>query len=132
MLLIPPPLYRPRRRIKSGAASSSPGTSLTVVAVRDVVLDGDSVRMTLVFDTTQAAPLLDVSAAEPAKWNVRYQGIHFMGYSLNRLNYRSIRLTTSEAEASPGANELNYSNAPSDIADTLGRQLAAFTGRPLV
>jgi hypothetical protein len=30
-----------------------------------------------------------------------------------------------------GADELSYSNAPSDISDSLGRFLAAFAGFPL-
>ena len=41
----------------------------------------------------------------------------------------SVGMTVVGAEA--GANVLNYSNAPSDIGDSLGRMLGAFAGFPL-
>jgi len=71
------------------------------------------------------------SAADPAKWTARYQGEKYVGaLVLNaRLDALYMQMTPAGAEAGPDV--LSYANAPSDISDSLGRQLAAFQGFPL-
>ena len=45
--------------------------------------------------------------------------------------YNSLLLSFGGAGADAGPDVISYGNAPSDVADASGRQLAAFGGFPL-
>jgi hypothetical protein len=107
---------------------------LEVVGIEDLTFGGDVLSFVVVFDTNEDAPLLDPAgppAADPAKWTARYGGGTFVASGLTLVDFQRIFVGMEAAGAQAGADELNYSNAPSDIADTLGRSLAAFSGYPL-
>ena len=121
---------RRRGRLRAPAAAPAP-PALAVTGVIDLNFGGDILSFTLVFNTTPAQQLEDPIGASPAKWTARYSNQLFEADTLILVQYDQIQvgmiLTASEA----GANVLNYSNAPSDISDALGRQLGAFSGMPL-
>jgi len=50
---------------------------------------------------------------------------------IGAVDFETAYLQLSPAGAEAGPDVLNYANAPSDISDSLGRQLAAFDGFPL-
>ena len=75
--------------------------------------------------------MADVGAADPSKWTVRYQGQKYVGSLIANVVPDTLYLQTTPAGAEAGADVLSYANAPSDIADSLGRFLAAFAGFPL-
>jgi hypothetical protein len=132
MLLIPPAPYRPRRHAsRSPKAPALP--PLEVLEVSDVTYDPELglLYLAVVFNTTAQAPLNDPSAASAAKWNARYQGKRYQGLSLSPIDATRQQIEMAPGAADAGPDELNYTNAPSDIADLLGRQLAAFSGLPL-
>ena len=97
----------------------------------DLSYGGDVLSFTVVFNTTPAQPLEDPAAADPTKWTARYSGGLFEASSLMLVQYDQINVGMTVVGAEAGANVLNYSNAPSDISDALGRMLAAFSGYPL-
>jgi hypothetical protein len=84
------------------------------------------------FDVTAEQPLAaGVGGADPAKWTVRFDGVRYGAYALSVAAFDTIHLDFIPLESEDGPDVLNYSNAPSDVSDTLGRQLAAFSDRPL-
>ena len=129
-----PLIYPPRRRgrIKTPAAQP-PAAGLTVLDAAVVEFDTDILRVNVVFDTTAAEPLAGVGGAAPGKWRARYQGLGFEGIAVTLENYDTLQITLSLTEPPPlpGPDVLSYANAPSDVSDTLGRFLPAFTGFPL-
>ena len=97
---------------------------------------GDYVSFTAVFNATAANPMSDVAAppaADPGKWNCRSQDLRFYGAELTNVSFDRIGvlLFLNDPGPEPGPDELNYTNAPSDITDAGGRKLAAFSGFPL-
>ena len=127
---LPPiiPARAPRRRSRRRSGIAAPPAALTVLAAAVVELDGDILRVNVVFDTTAAEPLAGVGAAAPVKWTARYDGLGFEGILITPLTFDTLQITLSSTEAEPGPDVLSYANAPSDIADSLGRQLASFDG----
>ena len=89
---------------------------------------GPTLELNVAFNTTAAEPLNDPSGADPAKWTARYQGQKYVGSLIAAVDFETafLQMTATGAEAGPDV--LNYANAPSDISDSLGRQLAAFQG----
>jgi hypothetical protein len=131
-----PPLFdlaKVRHRRKRRAVGSPPPTpaGLTLLAVDALVVIGPELEMNLVFDVTGADMLDDVSAADPTKWTARYQGISYVGSILTNVVADTLYLQMTPAGADAGPDVLSYANAPSDVADSAGRQLAAFTGFPI-
>ena len=110
---------------------ASPPVPLQVVEVVDLNYGGDVLSLVAVFNTTPAQPLVDPAAALPSKWTARYSGALFEASSLILVQYDRIEIGMEVMTGQAGANVLNYSNAPSDIGDTLGRMLAAFVDYPL-
>jgi hypothetical protein len=51
--------------------------------------------------------------------------------ALSGPKFEALYLQLSPIGAEAGPDVLSYANAPSDISDSLGRQLAAFAGFPL-
>ena len=59
--------------------------ALTLVTVENIVTGTEVLQCDLVFNTTVGDPLGDVSAADPAQWSVRYQGVRYTGTMLTNL-----------------------------------------------
>src|SRR4051812_3179752 len=68
---------------------------------------------------------------DPAKWSAVYQGGGLSGLSADVVAFDRITITAQGAAGPGGASTASYSNAPSDVSDTLGRTLAAFSDLPL-
>ena len=124
MLLPPIPQFRRRR---GGSARAA----LALVSVVVESADGADAHLRLVFNTTADNPLGDVSAAVATKWTARYDGVAYEGFALSNDTFNSLLLHLLGDSPEAGPDVLNYSNAPSDVSDALGRQLAAFGGFPL-
>ena len=120
--------HRRKRRAVEPPGPTPPPAALAVVGIQDLSYGGDVLSFVVVFDTSAANPLVDVALASPAKWTARYEGGLFEAGSLTMVNFDRVEVGMSVVGSEAGANVLNYSNAPSDIADALGRQLAAFSG----
>jgi hypothetical protein len=90
--------------------------------------DGFNGEVRLVFNTTAEAPLASVDAADPTKWTCRFDGVSYGGSALVNFNDTTLSVLFGVIGPQAGADVINYANDPSDISDTLGRQLAAFAG----
>ena len=132
MLVPVPPKFRHRRR-RSARPEAATTPALAVVGVIDVSVigPGGELEMTVAFNTTASDALNDPSAADPAKWTARYQGQKYVGSLIAAVDFEALYLQLSPTGAEAGPDVLGYANAPSDISDSLGRQLAAFAGRAI-
>ena len=135
-MLTPPRVKHPsrrrrRRRRNEAAATPPPPAGLALVAIEGLAIIGPELEMNLQFDVAGTDLLNDVSAADPAKWTARYQGQTFVGSILQNIAPDMLYLQMQPAGAQAGPDVLNYANAPSDVSDSLGRQLAAFVAFPL-
>ena len=125
-------LGRPQRRRKRRAVGSQPTPApLLLASVADVQVFGGQLQMNLNFNTPDDDPMSDPVGADPTKWTARYQGQTWVGTSVSFVFLNTLFLLMDPVGAEAGADVLNYSNAPSDISDTLGRFLGAFTGYPI-
>ena len=122
---------RVHRKRRAPTAAAPPAAGLTLVSVDSLAVIGSDIEMNLLFDVTGADTLNDVSAADPTKWTARYQGQKYVGAILVNVTADTLYLQMTPAGAEAGADVLNYANAPSDVADSAGRFLAAFGGFPL-
>ena len=132
-ILVPriPFIRRRRRRPALAPPPPPPPAALALVAVDAFAVIGPEIEMNLIFDVTGTDVLNDVSAADPAKWTARYQGQKYVGSFLTNVAPDTLYLQMTPAGAEAGADLLNYANAPSDVGDSAGRQLAAFAEFPL-
>jgi hypothetical protein len=123
----------PAKRRKYGKGRPSPLATgpLAVASVSGVSFNGTSGTLTAVFNVSPPFALADVSAAMPGKWIARYANVRYIAVALAAAGTDGVQLTFTDLNPEAGPNELVYSNAPSDIADTQGRQLAAFGGMPI-
>ena len=101
---------------------------LALLAVGSVSFTGTSGTLTATFDVNPGFALTNVASAEPSKWQARFGGVRYVAISITPVSSNQIQVNFTDLNPEAGANVLNYSNAPSDIADTQGRQLAAFNG----
>ena len=132
MLIERPIIFRKRRaNLTRVRPSSPPPPALALVAVDALVVIGPEIEMNLVFNVTGADSMSDVSGAAPTKWSARYQGTRYTGSLIGNVILDTLYLQMIPIGPEAGADELSYSNAPSDISDSLGRFLAAFAGFPL-
>ena len=131
MLVPVTPKYRRRRR--RGKVEAARLAALTLVTVEALSVIGPDLEMNLVFNTGGAGTdvLDDVIGADPTKWTARYQGQKYVGSILQNVAPDTLYLQMTPAGAEAGADVLAYSNAPSDVSDSLGRFLAAFSDFPL-
>ena len=120
-----------RRREAPASPPPPPPAALEVTGVIDVNFAGDILNFTVVFNTTAEQPLEDPIAADPTKWTARYSDLLFQADTLVLVQYDQIQVGMFLVQSEAGANVVNYSNAPSDISDALGRMLGAFAGHPL-
>jgi hypothetical protein len=93
--------------------------------------DGAQGECRLLFDTTPAHPLADLSGADPAKWTVSVGGVLYQGNALNAEGFDEVLLEVLRTADDDVPDAISYANNPSDISDTRGRKLAAFADRPL-
>ena len=100
------------------------------MGVEGVSYDDPVLSFTLVFDTTAEEPLV-ADALDAAKWSGTWQGGGMSGLSADVVGVDRIAVTLQGAAGPGGASDVSYSNAPSDVSDTLGRMLAAFEEFPL-
>jgi hypothetical protein len=124
------PIYprKPRpRRNRRRAAPPAPPVGLTVVSVTAEITGGGIEAAAFpVFNTTAENPLADPSGAAPGKWSLRLDNKRWTCVVIELNDFNSLYLGFGPHVAEVGPDQLSYTNAPSDIADTLGRQLAAF------
>ena len=117
--------FRPRHN------PAPPPAALTLLGVEALADIGAEIEMNLLFDVAAGEVLNDVSAADPTKWTARYQGQTYVGSILINVAPDTLYLQMTPAGAEAGADVLSYANAPSDVSDSLGRFLAAFSDFPL-
>jgi hypothetical protein len=103
-----------------------PTALVVVAATAEQTGGGIEAAAFVTFDTTEANPLGDISGASPAKWSVRIGGMRYAGAVIEMGDFQQIYVGFGSPVVEAGTDELSYTNSPSDIADTLGRQLAAF------
>jgi hypothetical protein len=94
------------------------------------VYDEPLLTFTLVFDTTEAVPLV-VDGLDPDKWSATYEGGAFTSYQAEVVSFDRITVTVQGFAGEGGPNAVAYAADPSDVSDTNGRELAAFEGFPL-
>jgi hypothetical protein len=121
--------FIPRRK-RAPVESTPTPTPLQVIGVENVVYDEPLLTFALVFNTTEDAPLV-VETPDPSKWSAVYQGGGFFCESVAFGGFDRLDLQINGTPGPGGARNVSYSNDPSDISDTLGRQLAAFSDYPL-
>jgi len=132
--IVPLPPFIPRKpnRYKPRAAFvPAPPVALMMIAANDVTPGPDELTFTAVFNTSAADPLESVDTADASKWTARFDGQSFQGNTLTRLSDTTISIDMVVIGPDGGPDEVNYAADPSDIADSLGRHLAAFAGFPL-
>ncbi|MFG0328779.1 MAG: hypothetical protein ACF8PN_02665 [Phycisphaerales bacterium] len=103
---------------------------LEAQSVTNIDFDAAGGECDVVFNTIPEYPLSDVSGADPVKWSARIANRRYEAVSLSNGAYDRLHIVWTFQAAEIGANEISYSNAPSDISDELGRELAAFTFSP--
>jgi hypothetical protein len=133
MIAIPPPDYRrkypPVRRVKPKYGPRP--SALSLIAVTDIEETAGDLECVLVFDTTAEHPLASVAGADPQKWTMRYDGKKWMGILLTNQAYNTLALYMAEQGPEAGPDVISYAAGPSDIGDTLGRQLGAVVDWPI-
>jgi hypothetical protein len=120
------PVKRRMRRKRRVAESTAPATLTVVSATAEQTGGGIEAAAYVTFDCTEENPLGDLSAAAVGKWSLRLSGQRFAGAQIDVVDFQQIYVGFGSPVAEAGADELSYTNSPSDIADVLGRQLAAF------
>jgi hypothetical protein len=103
---------------------------LQVVGVENVNYDEPVLTFTLIVNTTADEPLVG-GELDSAKWSAVYQGGGFQCEMASVGSFDRVDLMFSGTPGPGGASSVSYSNDPSDVSDTSGRQLAAFDGFPL-
>lgn len=116
---------RKRREIAATSPPPPPPGPLEVTDVTDINPTPDDMTLTCVFNTTEGQPLVEGSY-DPNKWAGRYGNIRYIGSGVSYVAFDRLEIYLVKEVDEPGANELVYANNPSDIIDTLGRELAAF------
>ena len=128
MVILPPSKYRkPRPKIRPALPVTPAG--LMVVAAGAEESSGD-LEVTLTFNTSAADPIGDVGGADPAKWTARFAGMRYEGYLLSNQSDTTLLLFMSQSAAEVGPDVIGYAG-PSDISDSLGRELGPFADFPL-
>lgn len=131
MLLLSIPQFRRHHKRARSKTAAPPPPPLAVRSVQVVEFAYPTGSLIVGFNTTAQAPLADLSGADPAKWTVQFADVFYRGSSIVAEGPTQARLIVAAESAGPGADAVSYANDPSDIADVLGRQLAAFDGFPI-
>ena len=122
-----PARRRVRRKRRVVVAPIAPLVVTGVVYVNDL---GTFLEVQLGVNTTEAQPLLDASGASPAKWSARMNDKLFTGISVTTDGFDRLLLFLEQTGEEAGEDEISYA-APSDIEDSLGRELETFEDLPL-
>ena len=125
------PAARRKRRNRNFSRRAAGPAALEVVGVEGVEIFAGQLQVNVIFNTTAENPIGDPSAADPAKWSARFGGQKYTGVLLAPVVEDRIFVLLDPVGAEAGADVLSYANAPSDISDSLGRFLAAFSAFPL-
>jgi hypothetical protein len=128
MLLPAPPLYPRKRKPKAKALPRV--TALQVIGVENVSYDEPVLTFTLVFNTTEEAPLVE-GVLDPNKWSGVYEGGGMASLTADYAGFDRILVSLQGTAGAGGPSTVSYANDPSDVSDSNGRQLAAFDGFPL-
>jgi hypothetical protein len=104
--------------------------ALQVIGVENVLYDEPVLLFTLVLNTTEDAPLV-AGELDPFKWSGVYQGGGMASFTAEIAGFDRIAISLQGFAGTGGASSVSYAADPSDVSDTLGRQLAAFEGVPL-
>jgi hypothetical protein len=134
-MMTPPPAKYPRRRrrrlqARTTQAPPTPPVALAVVAVQNATFSGTDGECELVFNTTAEYPL-SLEAADPLKWTARFADTRYVGASMELIAFNIVLMSFNDAAPQAGPDVIGYSNAPSDVSDGLGRELAAFANFPM-
>ena len=132
--MLPDTFFPAKQRVhrkRRTAATAPPVGPLAVVAVQNVSFDGTSGACDVVMNTTAEYPLSDASGADPGKWAARFDDIRYVGSAVETVAYNVLRVTFGSGAPDGGDDVLGYTNAPSDISDSAGRQLGAFEDFPI-
>jgi hypothetical protein len=124
------PAKRRVRRTRRQPSSPAAAATLQVIGVEGVFYDEPLLSFTLVFNTTAEVPLV-VHELDPAKWSAVYQGNAFTGYLAEVVAFDRITVTVQADAPAAGADSVSYTAAPSDVSDSSGRELAAFSDYPI-
>lgn len=124
MLVVLRGTYRGPRR-KRIRAAETPVEPLRVVGVSGVIESGSTLQVTVTLNTTEADPLVFDEPPTPVKWTARYNNKRFAGVLVSSPAYDQLVVGLQYQADETGQNVLAYLNDPSDIADSLGRELAA-------
>jgi hypothetical protein len=130
---IPPTIIsakRRRHRKRLTATAPPPPAALQVIGVENVNYDEPVLLFTLVLNTTEDAPLV-VSELDPAKWSGTWQGGGMASFTAEVAGFDRILVSLQGLAGGGGANTVSYAADPSDVSDTSGRTLAAFSDLPL-
>jgi hypothetical protein len=117
------------RRKRAANAAPAPA-ALAVIGVENVNYDDPLLSFTLVLDTTAEDPLV-ADTLDPDKWSATYEGGAFTSYSAEVVAFDRINVTVQGVAGGGGASSVSYAADPSDVSDTSGRTLAAFSDLPL-
>ena len=126
-----PPTFIPanprvRRKRRTGAVDS-----LAVIGALVEMADGANAVLRMTFNTSAGSPLADLSGIDCTKWTGRVDGIAYRGSTVESQSFDTLRIYFDGQGADAGIDQVSYANNPSDIADLLGRPLAAFADFPL-
>ena len=105
-------------------------TALAVIGVENVVWEEPLLSFTLVLNTTAEHPLV-ADPLDPEKWAGTWDGGAMFPHTAEVTAFDRIAITLQGAAGPGGASTVWYVAAPSDVRDTLGRELAAFDDFPL-
>jgi hypothetical protein len=131
MLLPAPPLYPRKRKPKVTPTTPAPTpATLQVVGVENLVYDEPMLTFTLVLNTSEDDPLV-ADPLDAEKWSGTYEGGAMTPYSADVVAFDRITVTLQGLAGGGGASSVSYAADPSDVSDTSGRELAAFSGLPL-
>jgi hypothetical protein len=124
-----PIIFRKRSRRTRPPRAAVPA-ALQVVGVEGVSYDEPVLSFTLVFNTTAEEPLV-ADTLDAEKWSGAWQGGGMGGLSADVVAFDRIAITLQGTAGPGGASTVSYAADPSDVSDTSGRELAAFSDFPL-
>ena len=120
------PVFFPRPKRLHGkrnaiVASEPPSNALTVSAVTNVVFEGPSGSLVVVFDIPAGQGLNNPEGADPAKWTAVVNTTTYVGSEFLFDGGTQMTVLFSDLGGGADENTLSYAADPSDISDSLGR-----------
>ena len=118
-----------RKRLRRKRRVVATAAALMVVQAGAVESSGD-LEVMLTFNTSSEDPIGPVSGAVAGKWTARFAAMRYEGYLLSNQSDTTLLLFMSQSAAEVGPDVIGYAG-PSDISDSLGRELGPFADFPL-